>query len=721
MRIKKICVPVIISISLCFAVMSFSGCFMGDEDSVVTYAPSDGITRGLEGIALSSGIWAAKTAGTSLFGVWAEKTGAKLVPSIFADPTGAKLDEVLSQMAQISSKLDNLTSQMAGIQKQIGDLSASLKVDFLNLDTSISQKLGNTAIAGIDVLWKDYNNLIIKVDGNHSRQDVIANCTAAVFLNFAISVEPGVGNPDTRRYIQEINNLLITDGLSSYGSGGLLKLWTDQAIIGYMKSARTEADLINAYNYVESNFQQAMLYEAKGATMVITALQSIEIVDSSKRPTSAQYRMDFDAMLAAQGAEFRKHAERLVLSCANIKTSTGSGFLPAGYARVFERADYIYAMLAGQMDANGVPVYGLYGRVISPVDLAASGTTINAGSLGTLNFSEKATYASQTVSGGAIVAQKIDSWKTEFLQNVTEPVSTLTLSDNWHVYRYWKRPLAEGSQGIVNIELNNSLKTSIPIIYSNPAIASYDEASFTPYTAATSGSHLVKYGSFTVQAGFAGNSVFFALPKASPQSYVWYPFLWTASDNAYSRTTSLFASSDNGLPSMGSSGESYDNGEMVNAKQYLQSSLRKIIKCDNATVTGKFHIVIDASGYNRFDHGADGSYDNFIGLQLSSSDTPTFSSSTFYEDGKRLQRSSDEREPAIDSNVEGPQINFSEQVIRDINITMTQGKYYRIALYANIYCKASGYFTNNRGFRSHGTVFALGSTGKLNQCYFTFQ
>jgi len=729
---KRFFVSIMISALLFILAISFSGCFFAGDDDAAPALTTDTTTRLISPTAYSPGAWVAQTAVEKLFGVAADKLTDKFATILFGDEAAEKMDQLLAEVSAINGKLDNIDSHISAIGTQINSLRANINKKILDLETILTDNMSIPAVAGIQFNWEMFTRKMHAIAAGSTGETLITDLRSAL-NKLANAVDP----PSGLQIMPERVNQLSMFLLDGNGGGQLLKLWTDQAITGYMSNTkRTEADLINAYNYVESQFQRVLLHQAKGAAMIVLAYQTHEGGVAGDSSDSVLYRQMYKEMMQKQAQEFRKQVERLVLTCVDIKTSKTGNFLPAGYKAVFERADYIYMMLAGPFNTNGSPVYGICGRVISPVDLAAGGTSINAGNYGTLIPAETAIYDSETVSGSEIVKQPIDVWKTEYVDNISQPISKFTLSNSWYVYRYYKGSLGASDQGVVGLELNNDIKKTVPVCYDCPVIASYDESTFSAWASiANAEARIIKYGDFVITAGFAGNSVFFALPKDAPilkngnQPYVWYSYCWADSSNSYSNVDSLYAASDNNSPRLGSQCSSVSDRGMVDSRCYLIASLQKTLKFEgNSNQKALLHFDLEASGYNSFNHGGDGQYNNFVGIKLLESTTANFSSNVECkkEEGYTLNRSSNESHPAIDAGDEGPQINisgtFSGSNAKEFSVTFEPGKYYRIELYANIYGKARGYITGY-GSRTnrYGTRYSLASYAKLNELYLKLQ
>lgn len=713
---KSIILSIIIILLLASPIL-YSGCIFESDDITTGAARNVTITRAEGLFDFFDGSWLVEKTCDHLLGIGIDKAMEPLMTSIFGEnPTDEKLNEILNRMQVIDHKLDVLVEQLGAVQTQITNLSAQINAGFLDLETYMKQDLGSDKLSGIETLWKIYtDDLMISVDGSHTSQEVLLHCTSSVFLQFAYKIVPDQGTPQTEMYVQGINDMLLSGGLST-SNNGLLKLWTDNAIVAYSKSAKTPDDLINCYNYIDSNFQNALLWEGKGALMIVTALQAIEQVRPDLLENAASYRSEYKKMLKAQAVEFRNQVERFVVTSANIKTSANANFLPDGHATVFERADYLYRQLAGETDADGLPTYGLCGRVIAPFDLSAGGATVTAGSLGTLSVSESATYNAETVSQALIVPRKIDSWKTEFIDKVNEPVSTFTLEDKWYVYRYYNAmPSDSSASGTpylkkVDLDLVNGIKSNVPVVVNGATIKSYDESTFTALTAAASGSRLVNFGNFTIAAGFAGNSVFFALPAASAKPYIWYPFIFQAADNTRSITNFQYADCNDNVPRFGSSCSSVPglaSQSISQSKCHLVTALQKIIKYGgSAPLTAKLHFNITASGTTVYQSGVSGEYADFTGFNILESATPYS-----FPVAASIQNVIYNHRKGGTCPQEG--FNFSQTLTNDNSITFQPGIYYRINLHADVLGK-SEFFTSNM------INYSVRAEGKLNEFYFNF-
>ena len=714
---KSIILAIIIILLLASPIL-YSGCIFENDDITTGAAQNVTITREGGAFGFFNGSWLVEKTCDHLLGIGIDKAMEPLMTSIFGEnPTDEKLNEILDRMQVIDHKLDLVVEQLGAVQTQITNLSTQINAAFLDLETYMKQDFGSDKITGIETLWKIYTDeLMISVDVSHTSQEVLLHCTSSVFLQFAYKVVPDQGTPQTEMYVQGINDMLLSGGLSTSNTG-LLKLWTDNAIVAYSKSAKTPDDLINCYNYIDSNFQNALLWEGKGALMIVTALQAIEQVRPDLLETAASYRSEYKKMLKAQAVEFRNQVERFVVTSANIKTSANANFLPDGHFTVFERTDYLYRQLAGQTDADGLPAYGLCGRVIAPFDLSAGGTAVTAGSLGTLSVSESATYNAETVSQAVIVPQKIDSWQTEFRDKINEPISTFTLEDKWYVYRYYIDVPSDGSASgtpylkKVDLDLVNGIKSNVPVVVNGATIKSYDESTFTALTAAASGSRLVNFGNFTITAGFAGNSVFFALPAASAKPYIWYSFLTRDADNVNSIVNFQYADCNGNVPRFGSSCSSVPNPAITQSKCHLVTALQKIIRYGgSAPLTAHLHFNITASGTTTYQSGVFGEYDDFTGFNILESAAPdSFPAAALLQNVVYHNRTM--------NGAYGPQqrFDFSQTLTNDSSITFQPGKYYRINLHADV-LGTSGIYS----YPSDPISYSIRAEGKLNEFYFNF-
>jgi len=709
---------------LIVSAISFSGCIF-DDDAVSVDTQTELITRVQGSTSFSPGSWAARTVVDSLVGMAGEGVTDRLVSMIFGsptDPNSRKLDEIINQMKAMDNKIDNLALQLTAVQDQIKELAAEMRVAFVDIEASIAQKLGAQPVAGITNAWKIFkNDLMISVDGSHTREQVLAHCTTSVFLEFAFMIEPPIGERYMQRYVEEINNILLQGGLTAYSSG-LLTVWTDQAILKFARSrTRSAAELISYYNFIEKNFQNALIYECRAAAMIIVALQSIEQINPTPLITSESYRNRFNEILTGQADKFREEVERFVLSSIN-PTSTSANFLPDGYKTVFERADYIYLQVTGKTG------YGLCGRVISPCDLSGNTSITSDGrslpQLSSANFD--AVIVDVTAKKWP---RKIDYWQTEFFDGINEPVSTFNVSNKWYVYRYYSGdPVNETYGGTpfvkkVNIDFTSDIRSKFPVCVDDPIITSYDEATFAATTLASSGSRIIKYGNFTVTAGFAGSSVFFSLPKYSARPYIWQPYLAAVTNN--SSITANYATDENS-PRFASGGRTgYDSGEMKNTQCKLASSLRKIIKYGGtAPVTVNVYAEINANMHNYYSIGRDGRYNNYVGISLFSSPVKEMTSPVkVFEDGLRINRSSDDGGSVAIDKREGGTYDISKVFSKNFTVTFQPGTYYRLSMDANIDAAASGYY-QSVGFRpprAHSTVYDLSSYGELKQLTFSVQ
>jgi hypothetical protein len=725
MRNNKNLLYSIVIVLLIILSLTVSGCLSGDDNAASTGIPADFITRGQGSASFSTGSWLAKTAVDNLCGIAGEKVTDKLVSMIFGspeDPNARKLDEIINQMSVLDGKIDKLAEQLAAVQQQIKDLAGEMRVAFIDLDASVAQKLGASPVAGITNAWKIFkDDLLVRVDAYHTREQVLAHCTTSVFLEFAVMVEPPIGERYMQKYVEEINNILMQGGLTAYSSG-LLTIWAEQAIIRYARSrTRTSEDFIKCYNYIEMNFQNALIYECRAAAMIVVALQAIEQINPAPLITSESYQRRFNDILTAQADKFREEVERFVLSSINPNTNNAD-FLPAGYQTVFARADYIYLMLTGKRS------YGLCGRVISPCDLSGNNRLTADGRDLSMSIAPGCDAVIVDVTAKKW-PRKIDYWRTEFFDNVKEPVSTFNFSNKWYIYRYYSGDAVNETYGgtpfvkKVSLDFNNEIRNKIPVIGDDPVITAYDEATFETVPLPTSGSRMIKYGNFTLMAGFTGSSVFFSLPKYSGRPYIWHEYLSSNTNN--SSVDSLYAGGDN-PPRLSSAGQTgYSVSELKSTRCILTSSLRKIIKYGGTVpVTVKIFAELNTNMHNYYSIGRSGHYNNFVGISLSESPALDFaSSSKLFEDGLRINRSSDDGGIVTIDKREGGNVDFSGVFSKEFSVTFQPGKYYRIALNANVDAAAEGYY-QSAGFRPprvHSTVYNLSSYGELKQLNFYAQ
>jgi len=729
---KNILVAVIIFL-LMLSALTFSGCLFGDDNATVPIDALQGsaITRQQSGaVGFSPGAWLAQAAVDQIGGSLANKGVNSLVSMIFgspSDPTGQKLNEILDEIKAVDLKIDMVISQLGLIQVQLSSIDASIHVGFLDLDASISQKFTSDAISGIKTLWDIYTGALRrKADAARTPAEIVA--LQNDYYAFALKVEPEQGVPQTEKYVNDLSGLLLDEG-------GLLQLWTDKAITAYSRMPnKTSGNLIDGYNYIETNFQKALLYQAKAATMIITALQAIEEKNKkdgkSTLQTASDYRITFKSLLTEQARQFRNQTERYVLTCSNIKTAKSGNFLPEGFDTIFNRADYLYLMLAGEtengvklQDANGKPVYGIFGRVISPFALSADAARLSGGGdIGELNPAESVSYDSFAVANSAIVPREIDSWQTSFSSGGV-PVSKLSFSNKWYVYRYYKGPLT--NVGTVNLAIQNEIKNTVPVCYNNANVKEYDEAAFDVPAAGVS--RVVKYGDFTITAGYAGNSVFFASPVDSPKPYIWQPFFY--SEGTTWNAGSYADSSNNSPQRFGSNVANVSRGEMEYTRRYQIGMLRKTIEyTGTAAKKMNLHVNLNVNGNNFFNHGGDAQINNFVGIKIFETASRDFAFSPALYDGsmqadRRVQRHFDDRQVSIDANIQNGNgsSNFSEpNFTRDISVTFQPNKFYHIYLFATSYATANGFYTMTWGRVSrYGTTYNVSASGELNELYLT--
>ncbi len=703
---KHSSVPLIV-VLLVFSSLAFSGCLMdGGDDAPSVQGPgaalSGDTTRSGAAIAFAAGAWIAENAASQVIGFAAGKAVDKIMKLIFGDPLAPRLDAVMNQLSEMNGRVNLLASQVVKIHNDIDDLAKSLQMSVMDFNTTLTQRLAYDPLSSINEKYDMFSNLIKSVEAQNSREAVLENCTPNKFLGFAVTVE--WGSPVIRTNIQQIHNMLVSGGLSSSG-GGLLSLWADKAIIAYMKKQnRNATDLINCYNYIEMNFQHALMYEAKGAIVVLTALQCIGSVNPYMHPTAIEYLATYKGLLKSQTEEFRNQVERFVLTCADIKTSRSANFLPDGHRTVFNRLDFIYLMLAGDKDADGKSVYGLYGRVISPVDLAAAGgvSVSGSGGVGTLTPVDSTTCDSMTVAGASLVPRKIDVWKTEFPNGGDIPVSKFSISEKWYIYHYYFKGAVNDTYGgtpfsqNVTVELQNSSSSVFPVGSDIAAMASYDESIFRPDIAPQSGSRLVKYGDFTITAGFAGNSVFIALPKDSPKPYVWQSILQKTGNlaNIILYTHADGDHSDGALPMFVCSATNerptggYPDFSSNGIYGDLAASIRKVIKVDGGSpVTARLHVNIFADGQN-FNNMMyiTGLYDDVWGIELLEASSMDFASANKLSDEilKMDVYGSNSTSKGTNQNNYRYASIISRNFTKDISVTFQPDKYYRLTLYSKL-------------------------------------
>ena len=723
MKNNKVYSILIILVLISLAI-TFTGCFSSDDNPVTQTAAGGNTIRSGGVFSFMSGEWVVEKLVDELFGMAFDKTTDPLIEMIFGNQTDKKIEQVLEELKVLDAKLETVVEQLNKIQTQISDLASQMSIELLNLEVNLTQKMSQSAISGINTLWSTYNNsIIISVDSKHTREQVLAACTSSVLLNFAYQVEPRDGSPVTRTYVQTINDVLLSGGLSADNSG-LLKLWTDKAIIAYCQSSsKTPSDLMNYYNYIEMNFQSAMLYQAKGASMVITALQSIEKDNPSHRPTSLEYKNNLKSMFTAQAKEFRHQIERFILTCSNIKTSKNGNFLPDGYSSVFARADFIYSRIAGSADAKGFAYYGLCGRVISPFQIQGS-TSVSASSM-TLECAETDSQDSQTVNGGKIISQTIDYWFNDSFTSGNYPVCRFNTSKKWYIYRYYTSSPQSGS---FTAELKNDVKNLIPACSSKFLVTNYDEANYAESSAASSSdSRVVNYGNFTIAAGFGGTSACYAVSPYASNVPQWKTSLSDSTSYSVTSASSATANTADLILNVGgysTSAKANSGGGYVSSYSISAAAGRFLKYEGTSAVTAKIHYDIKATGHLSMSKKGHGCLaNNSVVISISSVAAPFTASSALSEITNKTASANIPEEAQGFFESSERTADLPGTITGDLQVTLQPNQYYFLKLEASASGKSKGYwYTSGYHKQSYRNIsYNASSCAEVNELYFTYE
>lgn len=261
---------------------------------------------------------------------------------LFPDNSATDMDSRLDEMQDDLNQILNDLNQVIGL---LNDLANQLQIDTTEVETYIQGMGAQDAITTI----KDHFGP--DTEGNNGSTNTLKyfssirsstnNDTTRALINTLVNNINGAWDIETQ--VQTIHDTILSD---VGNDSGLLDLWTTNFLLqGHVDDDR----LMNYYKTLEQYFSVLLLYQFKGANLVVEAM-NYELAATSataqNTPTPAASYLDgFKQNIKEETDNFLKNVARLIVNNSGLYSE--SSFLPANAQEILARANWFVIQTLG--------------------------------------------------------------------------------------------------------------------------------------------------------------------------------------------------------------------------------------------------------------------------------------------------------------------------------------------------------------------------------------
>lgn len=322
-------------------------------DSATRLRPEAPTTR-LQGAALVLRAEGSQSLGASVFETVAGQLKDRAVGEILgylglAEPD--QTQEVLDKLKAMDEEIDTIKSDLETVITDLGLLADQLALDTNEVESAIAGLGAQEAVSRIKTHFDEdgYNSL-------HGFAGATpGEVSAADIAQFRNNIQ---GAWDIQFQVTSIHDAILPE---VGPQNGLLDHWTQE----FLLTGMTADNLFDRYRTLEGYFSTLLLYQAKGATLVVEAENAeADVLGPDQPPLVTSYLATFREYINEEADRFEDCVLRLVFATTDFAgdLSGGFDFLPASASDVLARAQYVLAKIRG--DGH----YGFRGYLISTED-----------------------------------------------------------------------------------------------------------------------------------------------------------------------------------------------------------------------------------------------------------------------------------------------------------------------------------------------------------------